>query len=692
MRNIVQRDAYDNSRSRQTADNPKGFNAATLQIIDFLGGDRSTGKCFCPCHDDGERPSLQVGNGNKVLTIVHCFGEGTKQHDREVIRYLRGKGVLGGLSQNQLDKVEQARTPEDRRKYALRIWEDTKRNRGREKAYLLKNYLTPRAIKEVPDTALLALPIAYTEDDKIYTPDEPAMLLPIRNTEGTFQGFQATWLSGDLSTKKKAEPVRKSYGLVKGNFVSLMKLNYDHSLPKLLIAEGSETAFAAMQLTGLPGVASAGKGFFKDVKPPAADEYIVLIDNDADGGSRTAAGILAQRLVDGGAAVRLAIPEGGDGYDWNDALIDANGDQAKLRGLTDQILQAPLFSKTMTNGDGQVVLLQNAPLVAADEYIKRHEMDEDGIRLLRSYRGAFYRWTGTHWREYSDEKLAAGLYKFLNKAVVASANGDLNPFNPTRSKVDNIVHALRHSVLVSADRATPCWLGGQQGHSRDLVACQNGILNLRTRKLLPHDPRFFSMMAMPLDYDPDAPKPTRFLKFLEELWPTDIEDDEKRAANKGSQRCLMEIIGYLLTSDTSQQKIFLIVGPTRSGKGTIVWVLRKLLGAESVGVVTLRSMIGEFGRWPLIDKTLAVITDARLSPNADAHTVTEHLLSISGGDPQSINRKNQSFWHGLLQVRFLLTSNELPAIADASGTLSSRFILLQQTESFFGARGQEAQE
>jgi putative DNA primase/helicase len=126
----------------------------------------------------------------------------------------------------------------------------------------------------------------------------------------------------------------------------------------------------------------------------------------------------------------------------------------------------------------------------------------------------------------------------------------------------------------------------------------------------------------------------------------------------------------------------LIVGPRRAGKGTIVWLLEQLLGKENIAYQTLASMAGEFGRWPLIDKKLAVVSDARLSKNTDA--VAEHLLSISGGDPQTINRKNQAFWNGRLAVRFLITTNELPAIRDASGTIASRFILLKLTESFYG--------
>ena len=44
---------------------------------------------------------------------------------------------------------------------------------------------------------------------------------------------------------------------------------------------------------------------------------------------------------------------------------------------------------------------------------------------------------------------------------------------------------------------------------------------------------------------------------------------------------LQEIVGYCLTSDTSQQKAFLIVGPLRSGKGTIVRVLEHLVGIDN---------------------------------------------------------------------------------------------------------------
>jgi putative DNA primase/helicase len=191
---------------------------------------------------------------------------------------------------------------------------------------------------------------------------------------------------------------------------------------------------------------------------------------------------------------------------------------------------------------------------------------------------------------------------------------------------------------------------------------------------------FFTTNCLPLDYDQAAAKPKRWLEFLEELWPADKEGNWDRDA----EATLQEIAGYLLTSDTRQQKIFLIIGPPRCGKGTIVHVLVQMLGDENSVFPTLSSLGGEFGKWPLIDKKLAAITDARISSKADTHKIAELLLSISGGDRQTINRKNQAFWTGRLDVRFLITTNVLPAIRDVSGTIATRYILLKLTESFLG--------
>jgi putative DNA primase/helicase len=97
----------------------------------------------------------------------------------------------------------------------------------------------------------------------------------------------------------------------------------------------------------------------------------------------------------------------------------------------------------------------------------------------------------------------------------------------------------------------------------------------------------------------------------------------------------------------------------------------------------LASLGTNFGLQPLIGKPLAIISDARLSTRADSKTVVERLLSVSGEDSLTIDRKYKDPWTGRLPTRFLILSNELPKLSDASGALASRFVLFVLKHSFY---------
>jgi putative DNA primase/helicase len=210
------------------------------------------------------------------------------------------------------------------------------------------------------------------------------------------------------------------------------------------------------------------------------------------------------------------------------------------------------------------------------------------------------------------------------------------------------------------------------------LICRNATVNLAAlpdpAAVLPPTPRLFALSAADVDYDPAAPAPALWKQFLTELWDDDTE----------SWDTLAEVMGYLLTPDTTQQKIFLIVGPPRSGKGTIGRIIRRLLGEANVAGPTLSSLGTNFGLWPLMGKPCAIIADARLGGRADMAAITERLLSISGEDGQTIDRKNLTPVTMQLPTRFLILTNELPRIADASGALASRFVVLRLNETFLG--------
>jgi putative DNA primase/helicase len=295
--------------------------------------------------------------------------------------------------------------------------------------------------------------------------------------------------------------------------------------------------------------------------------------------------------------------------------------------------------------------------------------------ILRNHRGDFYRWDGTHWPEVETRDVRAEAYHFLEHAIYFHPKEGPTPFAPTQRKISDVLDALSAITLVESGADAPFWIDHRTvPPAQALIAMTNGLLHVPTRTLHPHSAVFFNHHALPFAFDVKASTAKKWFAFLQQLW----NDDTTAIAT------LQEVIGYLLGGDTSQQKMFLLCGPKRGGKGTIGRVLTGLLGPHHVAAPTLASLSTNFGLQPLIGKPLALVSDARLSTKADSKIVVERLLSVSGEDALTIDRKYREPWTGRLPTRFLILTNELPRLSDASGALASRFILLILTRSFYG--------
>jgi putative DNA primase/helicase len=147
-------------------------------------------------------------------------------------------------------------------------------------------------------------------------------------------------------------------------------------------------------------------------------------------------------------------------------------------------------------------------------------------------------------------------------------------------------------------------------------------------------------------------------------------------------------MGLQLVADTTYQKILMLIGPPRSGKGVKMRVMRSVVGEANCAGPTLAGLGTNFGLWPLIGKPTAIINDARLDGRTAQALVTERLLSISGEDALDIDRKFMEPLTVKLSCRITIVGNELPRLSDASGALAGRMLLLRLTKSFYGHEDQ----
>jgi putative DNA primase/helicase len=325
---------------------------------------------------------------------------------------------------------------------------------------------------------------------------------------------------------------------------------------------------------------------------------------------------------------------------------------------------------------------QNTEPVRLAEAFRSYAYQLDGEPTLVRWARAWWRYDGIRYVEHDDELLDRDIIGFLDVVVAPQSKKDpvtgmlstslcrVTSRNKTLSEVRK---SLTFAMPVVSGGA-PQWTSTEEGDRppEHIVAVANGLLDVDRCELQPATPRFFTTTAVGTAWNPESTCP-QWLAFLSSIWGEDRE----------SIRALKQVFGYLLTADTSYQKMFMLYGPPRCGKGTIARVLKRLLG-DAVVNPTLKSLEQDFGLAPLVGKTVAIIGDARLGGAADQATIVERLLSISGEDALSVNRKNRDAINVQLKTRVLLLSNELPRLYDTSGALASRFVLLCLTRSFLG--------
>jgi putative DNA primase/helicase len=249
--------------------------------------------------------------------------------------------------------------------------------------------------------------------------------------------------------------------------------------------------------------------------------------------------------------------------------------------------------------------------------------------------------------------------------------------------VNDVLDCLKTGLALGVECQPPMWLDTKQP-ATEWIGFANRVVNVLTGDKRDSSPDLWVHSALAFDWDPEAPCPV-WDKFLKDVFP----DDEE------SEQFVEEWIGYCMTEETRFQKGAMLIGPKRSGKGTISHVMRQLVGdASYVGLSFNTWAVSENSKECLIGKRVGVFADVRFKlgrffgasydPGGIGHVSSELLLNITGEDTVTIGRKYKSPWHGQLRLKITLISNEVPNLNDAGGVLPSRFIKLRFGENFFG--------
>jgi P4 family phage/plasmid primase-like protien len=196
-----------------------------------------------------------------------------------------------------------------------------------------------------------------------------------------------------------------------------------------------------------------------------------------------------------------------------------------------------------------------------------------------------------------------------------------------------------------------------------LINFANGVLDIKTKTLLPHSPDYGFFYKLPYKYDPTAKCPT-WDKFL-----NDVTLNREELKN-----ILEEFLGFTLRGGRYKyHKALILSGDGKNGKSTFNDVLGALVGDDNIASTSLVSMgTSPFAVSDLHGKLV------NISEEEPPHCFKETGIfkNITGENKVSAQKKFKDSFKMINKAKVVITYNEMPFISDTSTGMKRRLLIV----------------
>lgn len=465
------------------------------------------------------------------------------------------------------------------------------------------------------------------------------------------------------------KPVK--YLFAKGAKVPLNRLRDGDTYTRLIIAEGTKQSWAVLSHApadfAVYGLSGCWGYKHADLTVVDGRDVFLLLDADLESNPDVyaAAEQFTKQLKLNGAKSVAYVATTGTGKQGVDDVLAATPEERRGHSLKLWLANAP-------------VKLPRRPKAKRPTTT---EEDDDAAKLFRvrdkpihyqPYDGAtevLERFPAALTREGNIALYADGVYSVDKDAVMGVVAMRLkNYYSPSyvKSTSDLLSAMLRADGRVLPERTTA-----------PLLNCTNGMVDLRTGELLPHDPSHLSYVQVSVTYEPGMATPV-YDAWLAEALRQPGAGDLSVAALVAD---LEETAATMLDPSRTPSKALFLFGPSRSGKSTFLRLLKAVAGAANTSAVTLHSLAtDQFAAANLYGRMLNVAADL-----SSAHVADLSLFKmITGEDVTQGNRKYGQQFEFTNQALIAFSANELPTVSEASRAYAERMKPFDFPNSFAG--------
>jgi len=201
-----------------------------------------------------------------------------------------------------------------------------------------------------------------------------------------------------------------------------------------------------------------------------------------------------------------------------------------------------------------------------------------------------------------------------------------------------------------------------------LLNLNNCVLNLDNMDEYDHSPEFKLLTKLPVNYDLDAECP-RFMEFLEQAIKPEYHD------------VVGEMMGYTLWPDYNVHKAFMMLGPKRTGKSTLIRVIEALNGHSNCSHVSLQDLVSQrFARARLFGNRINTYGDLPATAMSDVGI----FKNVTGEDEIDAEYKGTQIFSFRNTAKLIYSANALPMIKISDDAFYNRWVIIPFENSFYG--------
>jgi len=305
----------------------------------------------------------------------------------------------------------------------------------------------------------------------------------------------------------------------------------------------------------------------------------------------------------------------------------------------------------------------------------------DDIRYIYEYR-SWIQWDDNIW--VTDEN---GHMSRLAKQVAKSIFEEAKNETDEKAQKKLIAHAFisegmkRLTSMVDVATTEPGITMSQSELDDDkyLLGVKNGVIDLRTGKLLPSTKSQMITKRANVEFDEDAQCP---------VWENALS--QMMAGDKDVVEYLQRAVGYSLTGDTREHLLFFLHGFGENGKSVFINIIQKLLNDYAAQTPVSTIMKKAKGSIP---NDIARLKGARFvsttETEEDSHISDAEIKHMTGGDTVTARYLHKEFFEFKPQFKLWVSGNYKPILGEDHGIW--RRLILVPFEVTFDAKTRDDQ-